>query len=75
MGRGRASCPGLLWELQCRCMYGLWQLSSAAVPHSQPHPHPSISIFSGQIHVLSSNSCIPWPETANRFSIPAERSS
>lgn len=45
MGRGQASCPGLLWELQCRCMYGLWQLSSAAIPHSQPHPHPSISIL------------------------------
>lgn len=45
MGRGWGWCPGLLWELQCRCLYGLWQLSSAAVPYSQPHPHPSISIL------------------------------
>lgn len=69
-GAGLGLVSRILWELQCRCKYGLWQLSSAAVPHSQPHPHPhpSISILRAnpcsvqqQLHPLARNSKYQYP--------------
>lgn len=50
--------------------------SSPVLQSLTPSPTPTpASPFSGQIHVLSSNSRILSPETANGFSIPAESGS
>lgn len=71
MGRGWGWCPGLLWELQCRCLYGLWQLSSAAVPPLPAPPLTPASPFSGQVHILSINSCIPLPRHSKLVQYPS----
>lgn len=56
--------------------------SSSVLQSPTPSPTPTPTPTPQQLHsqgksmfFLSSNSCIPWPETANRFSIPAERGS